>query len=92
MKKSIGEQIAKLPVEQRALVPEIKVEIEPIFEVTTPAPDMGPLTAIFEKMLSKPDPKINVTVIEPEKSGRKIKIDVERDGRGFIKSLTCTEI
>ena len=96
MKRSIQQQIAALPEDQRALVPEIKVEIEPIFEVTTPAPDMSVLADVMREMMNKPEQAINVTVQEPEekpKPKKRIQIDVaERDSRGLIKTLICSEL
>lgn len=92
MKKSIKQQIEKLPKHQQALVPEIKVEIEPVFEVTTPAPDMAQFSEAL-KQLMIPKPEVNVHAhINEDRKLKRIKIDVERDGRGFIKSLMCTEL
>jgi len=93
MKKSIVQQIKELPVEQQALVPEIKVEIEPVFELTAPAPDMAPMTAAIERLMLKPVEAPNVDVhVHENKEPRRVKIEVERDSRGFIKSLMCTEM
>ena len=93
MKKSIVQQIKALPIEQQALVPEIKVEIEPVFEVTTPAPDLAPMTAAIERLMLKPVDPPNVDVhMHHDKKPKRVRIDVERDNRGFIKSLLCTEL
>jgi len=87
MKKSLA------PVESnnKIMVPDVKVDLEPVFEVTTPAPDMSMIAdAIKQIMLPKPNVVVNVN---EEKEGKKrVKIEVERDGRGFIKSLMCTEL
>ena len=95
MKKSVAPKDNKptQSPEQKIVVPEIKVE--PVFEVTTPAPDMVPIAAAIEKLMSMPKQDMNITVQEPpEKASKpkKVKIEVERDGRGFIQSLICTEI
>lgn len=94
MKRSIAEQIKALPPEQKALVPEIKVEIEPKFELTTPAPDMSVVADAVKQMMSVPgpEPKVELHVHEDRKP-KTIQVDItERDGRGFIKSFVCTEI
>ena len=77
--------------EQKIVVPEVKVELEPVFEVTTPAPDMEPIAKAIEKIMI-PAPSIDNHFHEAERKPKKVRIDVERDGRGFIKSLICTEI
>lgn len=91
MKKSVAPK-EKSPAQshgQQVVIPEIKVE--PVFEVTTPAPDMEPIARAIEKIMM-PVPKIDNHFHEAEKKPKRVKIDVERDGRGLIKSLICTEI
>lgn len=95
MKRSIVQQIAELPKHQQDMIPKIEVELEPVFEVTTPAPDISPLIDIVRNLLDKQNQPINITVQEPEEKPekpKKIKIDIERDSRGNIKSLLCEEI
>ena len=91
MKKSVAPEDKKptQSLEQKVVVPEIKVE--PVFEVTTPAPDMQPIAQAIEKIML-PSPTIDNHFHEAEKKPKRVKIDVERDGRGFIQSLICTEI
>lgn len=92
MKRSIVQQIAQLPPKQQELFPEIRVEpeikVEPVFEVTTPPPDMTAFADALKKLMI-PSPNIDVHV---NKEPKKVKIDVERDNRGFIKSLICTQL
>jgi len=91
MKKSIAPK--EVESKHQMMMPEIKVELEPVFEVTTPAPDMSLIAdAIEQIMLPKPNVVVNVSEEKESEKPKKVKIEVERDGRGFIKSLTCTEL
>lgn len=70
------------------VVPDVKVELEPSFEMTAPI-DVSAIAKAIAK-LELPAPEVNVTVETPNKL---IEIEVtERDTRGFIKTLLCTEI
>jgi len=73
---------------------ESNIKIEPVIQVNVPAPDMNPIAMAIEKMISEPvAPKFDVHIHEKEKKPKRVKIEVtERDGRGFIKALICTEI
>lgn len=97
MKKSIGAQIAQLHPDQRELVPQINVEIEPKFELTVPPTDLTPIADAIKQLmlLPQPEPKVNFDVHthEREHKLKRIKIEVtERDIRGDIKTLMCTEL
>jgi len=95
VKRSVIQQIKELPPAQQDLFPEIRVEpeikvqVEPVFEVTTPAPDMTPFAEAL-KQLMIPQPNVDVQI--DNRRNKRVQIDVERDGRGFIKSLICTEL
>ncbi len=79
------------PVPAEQLRPEIKVE--PKIEIINPAPDMAPIAeAIKQLMLPTPNVDVHVHESEKESKPKRVQIDVERDSRGFIKSLICTEI
>lgn len=95
MKRSVVQQIAQLPPHQQDMFPDIKVELEPVFEVTTPAPDMEVVAEAIKGILL-PKQDINVTVQEPPEPPEKPKIiDIEvteRDNRGGIKRLRLTQI
>ena len=95
MKRSVVQQIAQLPPKQQELFPDIKVDLEPVFEVTTPAPDMEVVAEAIKGILL-PKQDINVTVMEPPEEPEPPKvIDIEvteRDARGGIKKLRLTQI
>jgi hypothetical protein len=70
-------------------VPDVinKVDLKPTFEATMPKLDMKPIADAIKSM---PEPKISITLENPNKV---IEIEVtERDTRGFIKTLMCTEV
>jgi len=93
MKRSVTQLHPNPPA---PVAPEIK--IEPKIEVITQAPDMEPIATALAEVINKAlsakqeQPNVDVHVHEQPKKPKKIKIDVERDGRGFIKSLICEEI
>lgn len=95
MKRSIVQQIAELPPKQQEMFPDIKVELEPVFEVTTPPPDMKAVAEAIKGILL-PKQDINVTVQEPPEEPEAPKVfDIEvtdRDARGYIKNLRLTQI
>jgi len=92
VKRSVIQQIKELPPAQQDLFPEIRVEpeinvqVEPVFEVTTPAPDMAAFSDAL-KQLMIPSPNIS---IEGDKA-TKIELHFERDQRGYIKSPITIE-
>lgn len=94
MKKSIVQPITRTPDKSQA-APEIKVDLKPNIEVTVPPVDMAPIAeAIKQMMAARHEAKEDKEEEEsegPEKP-KQVKIEVERDGRGFIKTLICTEI
>lgn len=96
MKRSIVQQIAELPPKQQEMIPDIKVELEPVFEVTTPAPDMTVLADAIQRMIDRPQQPLNITVMEPPEEPEPPKVfDIEvteRDTRGGIKKLRLTEV
>lgn len=92
MKRSVIQQIKALPPAQQDLFPEIRVEpeinvqVEPVFEVTTPPPDMTAFSDALKKLMI-PAPSISVN----GDRATKIELHFERDQRGYIKSPITIE-
>jgi hypothetical protein len=77
----------KLPVVVEK--PEINLTLSPVIEVVAPAADMSPIAEAIKQMMPSP----NTHKEDHKDKPRQIEIDVvERDGRGFIKKLICTEL
>ncbi len=95
MKKSIAPEEKKPECSGKHATPVINVELEPVFEVVTPAPDMESIAKAIESIML-PKPQVEAHFHEPEeksKVGRQIEFEVtERDSRGLLKKFICTVI
>jgi len=85
--KTIVKGVVSDVVKKETIVPDVKVEIEPVFEVTNDAPDMTPIADAI-KSLERQETNIDIHI--PEKPNI-IDIEVtERDSRGNISRLRMT--
>lgn len=82
----------KQPIKETA-IPEIIVN--PVFEVTTPAPDMTPVVdAVKQVLLASTIQQPNIELmINEDRKPRSFEVSItERDNRHLIKTLVLKEI
>lgn len=94
--KALRDIIASVIKEGEFIKPpaDINVDLEPVFEVITPAPDMEPVAKAIENINIAP-PSINVSPpdVHIDRELRKVEVEVtDRDTRGNIKKLMWTEL
>jgi len=88
--KTIVKGVVSDVVKKETIVPDVKVELEPVFEVANDAPDMRPIADAIKLINLTTKPIIEVNI---EDRFKDIEIEVtERDALRGIKKLVLRNI